>query len=172
MAILRQFEKFGANLKKNFQTFGVKAGKDLSTAGKFIAKKALPVIQEVVGGIGKAAALAAPLLLYSGVGAEFAPIALGVAAGAKATEFAIASGRKIAKAAQAAQAAKAEAAKAAKVKAIRVAGEPPMAIASTIEKQTAMPIPIAEVRGAFGTSNEKDLPIAYPVSEVRGAFGT
>lgn len=165
MAILRQFEKFGSNLKKGFSDFGVKAGKDLATAGRFIAKKALPIIQEVAGGIGKAAALAAPLLLYSGVGAEFAPLALGIAAGGKAAEFAIKSGRRIAKAAK-------DAKKSAPPKAIRVAGEPPKAVFSSIEKQTPMAMPLVESMGPMSAAEEKALPVAYPVSEVRGVFGT
>lgn len=163
MAILRQFEKFGSNLKKGFTDFGVKAGKDLSSAGRYIAKKGLPIAQEVLGGLGKAAALAAPLLLYSGVGAEFAPVALGIAAGAKAAEFAIKSGRRIAKVAQDAKA----------KKAITVAGQPRPAVVSTIEKTIPIATQVQEVRGDFGKeTNQKNLPIAYPVQEVRGAFGT
>ena len=84
MTILRQFEKFGSRLKKGFTDFDVKAGKGLAQAGRFIEQKALPVIQKVAGGIAKVASIAAPILLASGVGAEFAPLALGIAAGAGA----------------------------------------------------------------------------------------
>lgn len=134
MAILRQFEKFGSNLKKGFSDFGVKAGRDLATAGRFIERKALPVLQKVAGGVAKAASFAAPLLLASGIGAEFAPLALGVAAGAKAAERAIGTGRKV----------------------LKVAGEVvDVAKKPSIEKAISVGQNVrqvgGEVRGVFGT---------------------
>jgi hypothetical protein len=134
MTILRQFEKFGSRLKKGFTDFDVKAGKAFGQAGRFIEQKALPVIQKVAGGIAKAASVAAPLLLASGIGAEFAPLALGVAAGAGAAERAIGTGRK----------------------ALKVAGEVVDVIKKpSIEKAIAVGQNVrqvgGEVRGAFGT---------------------
>lgn len=130
MTILRQFEKFGSRLKKGFTDFDVKAGKGLAQAGRFIERKALPVIQKVAGGVAKVASIAAPILLASGVGAEFAPLAFGIAAGAKATERAIGTGRKV----------------------LKVAGQVVDAVKKpSIEKAVAVVQGVNQVRGAFGT---------------------
>ena len=130
MAILRQFEKFGSRLKKGFTDFDVKAGKGLAQAGRFIEQKALPVIQKVAGGIAKVASIAAPILLASGVGAEFAPLALGIAAGAGAAERAIGTGRKV----------------------LKVAGQVVDAVKKpSIEKTITAVQGVGQVRGAFGT---------------------
>ena len=153
MGILRQFDRFGHNLKRNFTQFGVQAGKDLRSAGRFIAKKSLPVIQEVVGGIGKAASLAAPLLLATGFGAPAAAIAAGIGAGGKALEFGIKSGRRIADVAESAKKKAREKAKEKRM--ITVAGQLP---------------PMAESEPA--PSMEKSVPVAMPVGETRGVFGT
>ena len=130
MTILRQFEKFGSRLKKGFTDFDVKAGKGLAQAGRFIEQKALPVIQKVAGGIAKVASIAAPILLASGVGAEFAPLALGIAAGAGAAERAIGTGRKV----------------------LKVAGQVVDAVKKpSIEKTITAVQGVGQVRGAFGT---------------------
>jgi hypothetical protein len=174
MAILRQFEKFGSRLKKGFTDFNVKAGKGLAQAGKFIEQKALPVAQNVAGVVAKVARTAAPILLASGVGAELAPLALGIAAGAGATERAIGTGRKVLKAArQVADAVKTVRQDAKANKMITVAGQPRPAVVSTIEKSIPMATQVQEVRGDFGKEiNKSNIPIAYPVQEVRGVFGT
>jgi phage-related tail protein len=130
MAILRQFEKFGSRLKKGLTDFDVKAGKGIAQAGRFIERKALPAIQKAAGSVARAASIAAPILLASGIGAEFAPLALGVAAGAKAAERAIGSGRK----------------------ALKVAGEVVDAVKKpSIEKTITAVQGVGQVRGAFGT---------------------
>ncbi len=129
MAILRQFEKFGSRLKKGLTDFDVKAGKGIAQAGRFIERKALPAIQKAAGSVARAASIAAPILLASGIGAEFAPLALGVAAGAKAAERAIGSGRK----------------------ALKVAGEVVDAVKKPSIEKTAIMQGIGQVRGAFGT---------------------
>ena len=94
MAILRQFEKFGMGLKRGIAK-GVKAiDKGINVAGKYVVNKVLPVVvdkvlpiaQKVAGVVSTVAKYAAPVLLASGVGAEFAPLALGIAAGAGAAE--------------------------------------------------------------------------------------
>jgi hypothetical protein len=102
MAILRQFEKFGSALKKGLSK-GVRAvDKGINVAGRFVVNKVLPTVvnkvlpiaQKVAGVVSTVAKFAAPVLLASGVGAEFAPLALGVAAGAGAAEKGIGTVRK------------------------------------------------------------------------------
>lgn len=95
MGILRQFEKFGKGLKRAFAPKNIESG--FRKVGEFVERKALPVIQKIAGGIKTAAGIAAPLLLASGIGAEFAPLALGISAGAGAAESAIKKGRKVIK---------------------------------------------------------------------------
>ena len=134
MTILRQFEKFGSRLKKGFTDFDVKAGKDLRKVGSFIEQKALPVAQKVAGVVAKVARTAAPILLASGVGAEFAPLALGIAEGATAAERAIGTGRKV----------------------LKVAGQVADVVKKpSIEKAIAVGQSVGqlrgEVRGSFGT---------------------
>ena len=95
MGILRQFENFGKGLKRAFAPKNIERG--FRKFGQFVENKALPVIQKIAGGIKTAAGIAAPILLASGIGAEFAPLALGISAGAGAAEAAIGKGRKVLK---------------------------------------------------------------------------
>ena len=95
MGILRQFEKFGGNLKRAFNPKNIERG--FRRFGDTIVHNVLPVAEKIAGGIKTAAQYAAPILLASGVGAEFAPIALGVGAVAGAAEKGIHTGRKIIK---------------------------------------------------------------------------
>lgn len=134
MTILRQFEKFGSGLKKGLHSFGKTVTVGMNKAENFVKKHGAAIAQEGLGIIGKGAAIAAPLLVMSGVGAEFAPIALGVAAGAKAGQFAIKTSRRIA-----------SLAKSNKTKQL---SPPP---APVIEKPSAEPVPKGMTRGAFGT---------------------
>ena len=106
MGFLSSFDKFGKGLKRGFEDFAVKTRKafqpknivkGLKTAGKFIEQKVLPVAQQVAEGISKAGKYAAPVLLASGIGAEFAPLAYAVGAGAGAAAKGIQTGRKLLK---------------------------------------------------------------------------
>jgi hypothetical protein len=94
MAILRQFEKFGSALKKGLSKGVTAVDKGINVAGRFVVNKVLPIAQKVAGVVSTVAKFAAPVLLASGVGAEFAPLALGVAAGAGAAEKGIGTVRK------------------------------------------------------------------------------
>jgi hypothetical protein len=84
--LLRGTNRFFRNVGGSFRRFGSQASKGIATAGKFIEKKALPVIEKVAGGVATAAKIATPLLLASGVGAELAPLAAAVGAGASAVQ--------------------------------------------------------------------------------------
>lgn len=95
MGILRQFEKFGKGLKKTFSPKNIERG--FRRFGDTIVHTVLPVAEKIAGGISTAAKYAAPILLASGVGAEFAPIALGVGAAAGATAKGIHTARKLIK---------------------------------------------------------------------------
>ena len=95
MGILRQFEKFGGNLKRAFAPKNIERG--FRKFGEFVERKALPVVQKIAGGIKTVAGAAAPILLASGIGAEFAPLALGISAAAGGAEAAIGKGRKVLK---------------------------------------------------------------------------
>jgi hypothetical protein len=95
MGILRQFEKFGQNVKRAFRPQNIQRG--FRRFGEFVQKKVLPIGEKVLSGIATGARYAAPVLLASGVGAEFAPIAFGIGAAAGAGAKAIHTGRKILK---------------------------------------------------------------------------
>jgi hypothetical protein len=96
MGFLSAFDKFGKNLKRGFTDFAVKAGKDFSSAGRFIEQKALPVLQKVAGGIATGAKFLAPALAFTPL-AEFAPLVAGIGLGAGAAARAIGTGRKVLK---------------------------------------------------------------------------
>lgn len=95
MGILRQFENFGKGLKRAFNPKNIERG--FRRFGDTIVRDVLPVAQKIAGGIKTAAQYAAPILLASGIGAEFAPIALGVGAIAGGVEKGISVGRKVIK---------------------------------------------------------------------------
>jgi hypothetical protein len=94
-AITRAFEKFGKGLKRTFSPKNIERG--FRRFGDTIVHGVLPVAERIAGGISTAAKYAAPILLASGVGAEFAPIALGVGAAAGATAKGIHTVRKLIK---------------------------------------------------------------------------
>jgi hypothetical protein len=102
MGFLNAFDKFGKGLKKGFSDFAVKADRalqpknvlaGLKTAGQFIERKALPVLQKVASGIATGAKYIAPALAFTPL-AEFAPLVAGVGAGAGIAAKALGSGRK------------------------------------------------------------------------------
>jgi pyridoxal biosynthesis lyase PdxS len=78
--------RFFRNVGGSFRKFGSGLTKGLATTARFVEDKALPVIEKVAGGVATAAKYATPLLLASGVGAEFAPLAAAVGAGASAVQ--------------------------------------------------------------------------------------
>lgn len=92
MGILRQFEKFGKGIKRAFEPKNIERG--FRQFGQFVEKKVLPIGEKILGGIATGAKYAAPILLASGVGAEFAPIAMGIGAAAGAGSKLIHTGRK------------------------------------------------------------------------------
>ena len=102
MGFLNAFDKFGKGLKKGFDDFGVKASralqpqnvlKGLQTAGKFIERKALPVIQQIASGVATGAKYLAPALAFTPF-AEFAPAVAGIGMAAGIGAKALGSGRK------------------------------------------------------------------------------
>lgn len=95
MGILRAFEKFGKGLKKTFSPKNIERG--FRKFGDTIVHKVLPIAEKIAGGIATGAKYVAPVLLASGVGAEFAPIVAGVGAIAGATAKGIHTGRKLIK---------------------------------------------------------------------------
>lgn len=95
MGILRQFEKFGKGLKRTFSPKNIERG--FRRFGDTIVHTVLPIAEKVAGGIATGAKYAAPILLASGVGAEFAPIVAGVGAIAGATSKGIHTARKLIK---------------------------------------------------------------------------
>jgi hypothetical protein len=129
MGFLNAFDKFGKGLKKGFTDFGVKAEKGLATAGKFIEKKALPVLQKVASGVAAGAKYLAPALAFTPL-AEFAPIVAGIGVGAGIAAKAIGGTRKV----------------------IQVAGQAVEAAKKpSIEKAVGLVQSVGQVRGAFGT---------------------
>jgi hypothetical protein len=102
MGFLSAFDNFGKSIKKGFTDFGVKAGKALApknvlaglkSAGQFIERKALPVLQQVASGVATGAKYLAPALAFTPL-AEFAPVVAGIGAGASLGAKALGSGRK------------------------------------------------------------------------------
>jgi hypothetical protein len=95
MGILRAFENFGKGLKRTFSPKNIERG--FRRFGETIRRDVLPIAEKIAGGISTAAKYAAPVLLASGVGAEFAPLALGIGAGAGAVAKGIHTARKVIK---------------------------------------------------------------------------
>lgn len=102
MGFLSAFDNFGKGLKRGFTDFAVKAGRALApknvlaglqSAGKFIERQALPVIQQIASGVATGAKYLAPALAFTPF-AEFAPAVAGIGALAGAGAKALGSGRK------------------------------------------------------------------------------
>lgn len=93
MGFLSAFDKFGKGLKRGFNDFAVKAERGLKTAGKFIEKQALPVVEKIASGVATGAKFIAPALAFTPL-AEFAPAVAGIGALAGAGAKALGSGRK------------------------------------------------------------------------------
>lgn len=92
MGIQRQARGFFKHVGAGFRRFGSEAGKDLKSAGKFIEKKALPVIEKVAKGVATGLKYATPVI---GVLApELLPVALGAGALAKTIGTAAGASRK------------------------------------------------------------------------------
>lgn len=102
MGFLSAFDNFGKGLKRGFNDFAVKAQRafepsnilaGLKTAGKWVADKALPVVQQIASGVATGAKYLAPALAFTPL-AEFAPAVAGIGALAGAGARALGSGRK------------------------------------------------------------------------------
>lgn len=93
--LLKGTNRFFRNVGSGFRKFGHQVSSGLKTAGDFVAKKALPVIEKVAKGVATGLTYAAPAI---GVLApEFAPLAMGAKALATTIGNAAHTGRKVIK---------------------------------------------------------------------------
>lgn len=71
----KTFSNFGKGIKSGFEKFGRNARADLSSAGKFIKDKALPVIEKIASGVATGLKYATPVL--GAIAPELLPLAFG-----------------------------------------------------------------------------------------------
>lgn len=69
------FSKAFSNLGKGFKTGGMRSLQQLSSAGTYLKKKALPIVEKVAGGVSKGLMYSIPVL--GAVAPELLPVALG-----------------------------------------------------------------------------------------------